>query len=138
MGVDPTESEQIDAIVDQAEGWKRPTLARLRACTRRSDPSMQKEVKWRKPSRPMGVPVWACDGIVCIGETLKAAVGLTFPQGASVKCSTGFFNARPDSRTVRAIDFGEGDEGDEDALAPVGREAVRINRSARAGVRARS
>ncbi len=42
-------------------------------------------MKWKKPSRPEGVPVWSLDGIVCIGEMLKNTVRLTFPKGAQMK-----------------------------------------------------
>jgi hypothetical protein len=48
-------------------------------------PALVEEVKWKKPSRPEGVPVWSLDGIVCIGEMLKNAVRLTFPKGAQMK-----------------------------------------------------
>jgi len=43
------------------------------------------------------VPVWSHDGIVCIGETLKNAVRLTFPKGAQLKDPKGLFNTRLDS-----------------------------------------
>ena len=39
-------------------------------------------MKWKKPSRPMGVPVWWRNGNICVGEALKSAVRLTFPKGA--------------------------------------------------------
>ena len=32
---------------------------------------MVEEVKWKKPSNPMGVPVWSHDGIICMGNTLN-------------------------------------------------------------------
>ncbi len=126
-----TEAEQIDAIVAQAEGWKGLALTRLRDCIRRADPGIQEEVKWRKPSRPMGVPVWSRDGIVCVADVLKSAVRLTFPKGAAVDDPSGIFNTRLDSRTVRAVDFREGDEVNEAALAALVRDAVRLNTSSR-------
>ncbi|MHB1522705.1 MAG: DUF1801 domain-containing protein [Candidatus Dormibacteria bacterium] len=126
-----TEAEQIDAIVAQAEGRKGPALTRLRDCIRRADPGIQEEVKWRKPSRPMGVPVWSRDGIVCVADVLKSAVRLTFPKGAAVDDPSGIFNTRLDSRTVRAVDFREGDEVNEAALAALVRDAVRLNTSSR-------
>ncbi len=128
---DLTEAEQIDAIVAQAEGWKSPTLARLRSCIRRADPGIQEEVKWRKPSRPMGVPVWSHQGIVCVADILKGAVRLTFPKGAAVDDPSGIFNTRLDSRTVRAVDFRQDDEVNEAALADLVREAARLNASSR-------
>ena len=77
---------------------------------------MIEEVKWKKPSRPEGVPVWSHDGIVCIGETLKNAVRLTFPKGAQLKDPKGLLNTRLDSKTVRAIDLHEGDAINASAL----------------------
>ncbi len=88
---------------------------------------MVEEVKWRKPSNPMGVPVWSHDGIVCIGEALKNAVRLTFPKGASIKDSKELFNARLDSNSVRAIDFHEGDAVEKAALKALILESVRLN-----------
>jgi hypothetical protein len=88
---------------------------------------MVEDVKWRKPSRPMGVPVWSHDGIVCIGETLKNAVRLTFPKGAQIKDPKKLFNARLESNTVRAIDFHEGANVDETALKALILEAVELN-----------
>ena len=76
------------------------------------------EVKWKKPSRPEGVPVWSHDGIVCIGEVLKNAVRLTFPKGARLKDPKGLFDTRLASKAVRAIDFHERDAINASALKP--------------------
>jgi hypothetical protein len=92
-----------------------------------ADPAVVEEVKWKKPSKPMGVPVWSHDGIICIADTLKSAVRLTFPKGAQVKDPKTLFNARLDSTTVRAIDFHEGDTLDEAALKALILEAVGLN-----------
>jgi hypothetical protein len=75
----------------------------------------------------MGVPVWSHDGILCIGETLKNAVRLTFPKGAQLKDPKKLFNTRLESNTVRAIDFHEDDAVDETALKALILEAVRLN-----------
>lgn len=77
----------------------------------------------------MGVPVWSYDGILCIADTLKNAVRLTFPKGALMKDSKKLFNARLDGKTVRAIDFHEGDAVDEAALKALILDAVELNRS---------
>jgi hypothetical protein len=60
--------------------------------------------------------VWTHGGNLCIGEVLKRAVRLTFPEGALLADPTGLFNTRLDSKTVRAIDFAEGDLVHEAAL----------------------
>jgi hypothetical protein len=86
------------------------------------------EVKWRKPSRPEGVPTWSRQGLVCIGEPLKNAVRLTFPKGARLRDPKRLFNARLVGNSVRAIDFYEGVPVDEAALQALVREAVDLNR----------
>src|SRR2546429_2954609 len=113
---DASASQQIDDIVRRMAGWRGERLSQLRALIRGADPGVIEEVKWKKPSRPEGVPVWSHDGIVCIGEALKNAVRLTFPKGAQLKDPKGLFNTRLDSKTVRAIDFHEGDAINASAL----------------------
>jgi hypothetical protein len=83
-----------------------------------ADASIVEEVKWKKPSRPMGVPVWSRDGN--IGEALKSAVRLTFPKGALLKDPKHVFNTRLDSAAVRAVDFREGDMVNRDLPLPAG------------------
>ena len=104
-------------------------LSRLRALIKQADPAFVEEVKWKKPSRPEGVPVWSHDGILCFCDTLKNAVRLTFPKGAQMKDPQKLFNTRLDSKTARAIDFHEGDTINEAALKALIREAVGLNKS---------
>src|SRR5215471_7788031 len=120
-------SQQIDAIIAMQSDWRGKTLAQLRALIKKADPAVVEEVKWKKPSRPMGVPVWFHDGNICIADTLKNAVRLTFPKGAQIKDPKKLFNTRLDSNTVRAIDFYEGDTVDEAALEALILEAVGLN-----------
>ena len=94
---------------------------------KKADSGVTEEVKWKKPSNPMGVPVWSHDGIICIGEALKNAVRLTFPKGAQVKDPKKLFNTRLESNTVRAIDFHEGDTVDEASLKALILGAVELN-----------
>ena len=120
-------SQQIDAIIKEPGDWRGKKLSQLRALIKKADPAVVEEVKWKKPSNPMGVPVWSHDGIVCIGNTLKNAVRLTFPKGAQVKDPKKLFNTRLESNTVRAIDFHEGETVDETALKALFLDAVRLN-----------
>ncbi len=124
---DTSTSQLIDAKIKALGDWLGKTLSQLRALIKQADAGMVEEVKWRKPSNPMGVPVWSHDGIVCIGEALKNAVRLTFPKGASIKDSKELFNARLDSNSVRAIDFHEGDAVEKAALKALILESVRLN-----------
>jgi hypothetical protein len=122
-------SQQIDAIIKKPGDWRGRKLSQLRALIKKADPALVEEVKWKKPSRPEGVPVWSHDGMICVADTLKNAVRLTFPKGARMKDPKKLFNTRLDSNTVRAIDFFEGDTVDEAALKALILEAVRLNRS---------
>ena len=125
---DESPSQLIDAIIQATGDWRSTTLSRLRASIKEADPAVVEEVKWRKPTRPMGVPVWSHDGNICIGEALKSAVRLTFPKGARIQDPNKLFNTRLDSKTVRAIDVHKGDTVDAAALRALIREAVRLNR----------
>lgn len=120
-------SRQIDAIIRKAGDWRGETLSQLRGLILRADPAMVEEVKWKKPSNPLGVPVWSHDGMICIGEALKSAVRLTFPKGAQMKDPKKFFNTRLESKSVRAIDIHEGERIDGAALKDLVLRAVEIN-----------
>jgi hypothetical protein len=120
-------TEEIDAIIRKSGDWRGETLSRLRGIVLGAGPAVAEEVKWKKPSRPEGVPVWSHDGIVCTGELLKNAVRLTFPKGARVKDTKKLFNARLDSSSVRAIDFREGEKVPEAALRALIVEAAGLN-----------
>src|SRR3989442_13648163 len=126
---DASASQQIDDIVRRMAGWRGERLSQMRALIRGADPDVIEEVKWKKPSRPEGVPVWSHDGIVCIGEALKNAVRLTFPKGAQLKDPKGLFNTRLDSKSVRAIDFHQGDAINASALKALIVQGARLNRS---------
>jgi hypothetical protein len=120
-------SQQIDAIIKEPGDWRGRKLSQLRALIRKADPAVVEEVKWKKPSKPSGVPVWSHAGIICVADTLKNAVRLTFPKGAQVKDPKKLFNTRLDSNTVRAIDFHEDDTIDEAALKTLILDAARLN-----------
>ena len=120
-------TQEIDAIISKSGDWRGEMLSRLRGIVLAAGPAVVEEVKWKKPSRPEGVPVWSLHGIVCIGEMLKNAVRLTFPKGAQMKDPNKLFNARLTSNTVRAIDFYEGEDVPEAALKALILEAVGLN-----------
>jgi hypothetical protein len=119
--------QEIDAIIRKSGDWRGEMLSRLRGIVLAAGPPVVEEVKWKKPSRPEGVPVWSLGGIVCIGEMLKNAVRLTFPKGAQLNDREKLFNARLDSSSVRAIDFREGEKVPEAALKALILDAVSLN-----------
>ncbi len=124
---DKSISQQIDAIIKKSGDWRGEKLSQLRALIKKADLAVVEEVKWKKPSKPSGVPVWSHDGIICVADTLKNAVRLTFPKGAQLKDPKKLFNTRLNSKTVRAIDFHEGDTVDEAALKALILDAVKLN-----------
>jgi hypothetical protein len=123
-------SPRIDGRIRELSDWRGETLAWLQKLIKQADPEVVEEVKWRKPSNPLGVPVWSHAGIICTGETYKNAVKLTFAKGASLPDPSGLFNSSLEGNTRRAIDFHDGDTIDEKALQALIRAAVALNTSA--------
>ena len=107
--------------------WQAEVLERVRALIREAAPDAVETVKWRKPSKPDGVPVWEQDGIICTGETYRDKVKLTFARGAALEDPAGLFNAGLDGGTRRAIDIREGEAIDEEALKALIRAAAALN-----------
>jgi len=123
-----TASQEIDQRIRDIGGWRGEALARMRKLILEADPEMIEEVKWRKPSNGMaGVPVWSHDGIVCTGETYKAAVKLTFAQGAGLPDPARLFNSSLGGGTRRAIDIPEGAKIDARAFKALVKAAVARN-----------
>jgi hypothetical protein len=118
-----SDGAQPKALAD----WREETLARMRALILEADPEMVEERKWKKPSNPMGVPVWSHNGMVCTGETYKKAVKLTFARGASIPDPSHLFNSGLEGGTRRAIDIHEGEEVDARAFKALVKAAVAEN-----------
>ncbi len=126
---DESAAQQIDAIIKKYADWRGDMLSRLRAVIKQANPAVVEAVKWKKPSRPEGVPVWSHDGILCFCDTLKNAVRLTFPKGTQMKDPHKLFNTRLDSKGVRAIDFHKDETINEAALQALMLEAVALNQA---------
>ncbi len=123
---DKPDSAQIDDIIAQQTGWKQDIVIGLRAAISAADPSAIEVVKYKKPSKPEGVPFWTHDGDVCYVEVLKNTVRLTFAKGARMQTND-LFNSRLDSKVVRAIDYSEGSRVDKAAVKKLVRAAVELN-----------
>ena len=102
-------------------------LSRIRALIKQADPAVVEEVKWIKPTNPLGVAVWSHNGLICTGEIYKNAVKMTFPSGASLKDPSSLFNSCLEGSARRAIDIHEGDKVDEEALKALIRAALQQN-----------
>lgn len=118
-------AKRIDGRIAALDGWRGRTLARVRELILAADPGVVEEWKW-------DVPVWSRDGIVCTGESYKAAVKLTFPKGASLEDPAGLFNASLAGNARRAIDLHEGDAIDARAFQALVRAAIALNSAAKA------
>lgn len=111
--------------------WRVETLARMRELILAADPAMLEERKWIKPTKPMGVPVWSHDGIVCTGEVYAKVVKLTFAYGAKLPDPAGLFNSSLEGATRRAIDIPEGAKVNERAFKALVKAAVALNSAKR-------
>ena len=113
-------SKLIDRRIAELGDWRGKTLQRVREIIKEADPQIIEEWKWE-------TPVWSHDGLVCTGETYKNTVKLTFAKGASLKDPSCLFNSSLDGKVRRAIDIGEGDKVNKDALKDLIRAAVALN-----------
>jgi hypothetical protein len=114
-------SALITARIKELGDWRGETLARVRALIKEAVPDVIETWKWR------GVPVWEHGGIICTGETYKAAVKLTFAKGASLDDPSKLFNASLEGNMRRAIDIHEGDTIDEKAFKALIHAAAALN-----------
>jgi hypothetical protein len=124
-------SKLIDERIAEVPAWQGKVLTQVRRAIKQAVPDVVEEWKWR------GVPVWEHEGIICTGETYKAAVKLTFAKGASLPDPTKLFNSSLDGNVRRAIDIHEGDKVDEKALKALVKAAAALNESSKSGRSAR-
>ena len=123
-----TPAELIEEMIARASDWRGRTFARLRSIIHKADPDMVEEVKWRRPSNPLGAPLWTHNGVVCSGGILKERVRLTFVAGTILPDPKRLFNSMLNGKS-RAIDFYEGDKIDGPAVTALIRAAVEHNLS---------
>ena len=112
----------IDDKIEALDDWRGAVLARVRALIHEANPDVVEEWKW-------GVPVWSDTGIICTGETYKAAVKLTFAKGAALEDPAKLFNSSLEGNVRRALDIKQGAQLDEAAFRALIQEAVTLNRS---------
>lgn len=127
MADEETPAALIDARIEELGDWRGEALARVRGLIRQAVPDVVEAVKWRKPSSPLGVPVWERAGIICTGEVYRDKIKLTFAKGAALEDPAGVFNTGFGGNTRRAIDLAEGAELDEAAFKDLVRAAADLN-----------
>ena len=120
-------SELIDEMIEQTSDWRGAALSEFRRVIHEADPDIVEEVKWMRPSNPLGAPVFEHAGIVCIANILKERVRLSFPSGISLPDPHKILTAVSEGNKTRIIDLRKGDMVDEDALKDLIRAAVDRN-----------
>ena len=119
-------SDDVDVKIASLGDWRGALLTRIRRLIREAVPDVVEEVKWRKPTNPLGVPTWSHHGIICTGESYKDKVKPTLAKGSSLRDPSGLFNASL-TGIRRALDIREEDHLDEAALKALFREAAAVN-----------
>jgi hypothetical protein len=123
----PNPGEEIDELIAKTPDWRGASLAELRRIIHDADPEIIEEVKWKRPSNPMGAPVFEHGGVVCVANILKERVRLSFPAGLSLPDPQKILSAVTDGNKTRIIDLYEGDAVDESALTDLVRACVERN-----------
>src|SRR5438477_12491924 len=113
-------SELIDKQISELADWRGYMFTQLRKLILEADPDITEEWKW-------DTAVWSHQGLVCALGAFKKAVKMNFFQGAFLEDPHILFNAGLDAKTMRSIDFHEGDTVDESALKALVRAAVAYN-----------
>lgn len=120
-GREESAADLISRKIAELGDWRGKGLERMRRLIKEADPQVVEEMKWA------GTPVWSHDGIICTGETYKAAVKLTFAKGAALEDPTHLFNSSLEGKARRAIDIHEGEEVDAAAFKALVLEAIALN-----------
>ena len=123
----PNTNELIDEMIAKTPDWRGTTFAELRRIIHEADPEIVEEVKWRRPSNPMGAPVFEHAGIVCVGNILKERVRLSFPGGLGLPDPQTILSSVSEGNKTRIIDLHEGESVDAAALKDLIRAAVDRN-----------
>jgi hypothetical protein len=112
-------------------------LAKLRKIVHDADREIAEDVKWKRPSNPLGSAVWSHDGMVCVGIVLKERVRLSFSAGSSLPDPKKLFNAQLLGKS-RAIDVSQNEKLDEQALKAIVKAAVGHNLAKRPPTKTRA
>src|SRR5437773_12438765 len=109
-----TRAGPVDELIAKTPDWRGAMLGKLRKLVHDADPEIAEDVKWKRPSNPLGSAVWSHDGQVCVGITLKERVRLAFSAGSSLPDPKKLFNAQLLAKS-RAIDFSQHEKRDQPA-----------------------
>src|SRR5712664_218900 len=134
-----TRAGPADELIAKKHDWRGAMLQELRRLVHDADPEIAEDVKWKRPSNPLGSAVWSHDGQVCVGILLKERVRLAFSAGSSLPDPKKLFNAQLLGKS-RAIDVSQNEKLDEQALKAIVKDGAGHNLAKRrqAKTRARS
>ena len=127
----------VDELIAKTPGWRGAMLGKLRKIIREADPEIAEDVKWKRPSNPLGSAMWSHAGMVCAGVVLKERVRLSFVAGSSLPDPKKVFNAQLLGKS-RAIDVAQNEKLDEQALKAIVKAAVAHNVAKTRSVKARA
>ncbi len=113
---------QVNKYIAGFDDWRGTTLATLRKAILAASPDLLEEWKW-------GSPVWTYHGLVCAASGFKDHVKVNFFKGASLKDPHRIFNAGLDAKTMRSIDYRQGDKVDSAPLKAMVKAAIAFNQS---------
>ena len=113
-------SQLITGYITALGDWRGTMLTKLRKTILEASPDLSEGWKW-------GSPVWTHNGLVCAASAFKDHVKVNFFKGASLKDPKSLFNAGLDAKTMRSVDFHQGDKIDAPALKAMVRAAVAHN-----------
>ncbi|HMK08844.1 MAG TPA: DUF1801 domain-containing protein [Anaerolineales bacterium] len=117
-------SQQIAAYISSFDDWRGPMLSSLRKTIGAGSPALVEDWKW-------GTPVWSSNGLVCSASAFKDHVKVTFFQGARLRDPSHLFNAGLEAKTMRSVDFHQGDRVPQAPLKAMVKAAVAHNAAAK-------
>lgn len=94
---------KIDEMISRLPDWRGDLLKGLRSLIHEAYPELTEEWKW-------STPVFSGKGIVCALGSFKDHVKINFFKGAALSDPDHLFDAGLEAKTMRSIDFFEGDK----------------------------
>ncbi len=119
---EPDVSDRINARVDELPAWQGDLLVTLREAILAAEPEMNEAWKWDGPA-------WLRHGLVCTFTAYKKYIKLNFLKGAALDDPDQLLNSSFGGKTMRAIDYYEGDTVDKAALKRLVQSAAAYNSS---------
>ncbi|MCB9892921.1 MAG: DUF1801 domain-containing protein [Planctomycetes bacterium] len=119
----------IEKLIADTGGWRGERLAEIRAIIFEAAPDVLEELKWQKPTNPVGTPVWSKHGMFANANAFKDKVKLTFLHGAHLKDPKKLFNNGLEGNKWRAIDMKQGHKLNKPALKALFKEAIAYNKA---------